>query len=335
MKTRIVSLVIGCLFMAATSWAQDYTFRVMANKGANKANGQALMIGSKVKDGKIEIANDGYLGLAHSSGKTFELKQAGSYDVAKLDAKVKSSGNGSAASRYLNFVADELTQKNDSDAMARRYRHMSKTGSASRALPNENFTLFIFKPVEYESKDTENKKKNNSYIGDYAALQWMVYEESNNYSPEKVTGNYKVVVMDFSEKELFTIETSDMMVLIDLKDERLSGNSNFLFKVVDAKNGDIVSEKRPVKRMRGEQANELKAELAEMPQDETAIAALVRAKFFEDKGLLNDAMAAYTQAVMLAPQVETYQQMREEFMVRARMNMETEAEAAAEAAGEK
>lgn len=322
MKTRVTSLVMLLLLWSLTGWAQDYAFRVMANKGANKLNGEALMIGSKIDAGKIEVASGGYLGLAHVSGKTIELKEAGTFEVSKLVTSVNAKGNSSAASRYMNFVVDELTKKEDGDALARRYRHMSKTGSASRALGDANKKIRLLIPAPYKSSDRENKLKNNNYMGNYAAVSWYVNDQLDGFDPQAASGSYKVIVMDMGEQEVFSLMTKEPVALINLNDERLKDMPSFLYKVVDADDKSIASKNHVVIRMNERLTEQYQEEFAQLPQEDTAIASLIRAKFFEDKGLLNDAMAAYTHAVMLAPQVETYKKMRADFLSRAKITKE-------------
>ncbi|MGF1533132.1 MAG: hypothetical protein ACFCUI_05480 [Bernardetiaceae bacterium] len=315
--------LLGCsLFVIG----QDYAFRVMANKGANTLDGQNLMIGSKITTGKITVAADGYLGLAHHTGKTIELKEAGTFEVSKLDKAVADRGNDGAAARYMNFVVEELTQKNDADAMARRYRHMSKTGSAERALGDADKKIRLLIPAPYKSDDKENKNKNDKYLGNYAAVSWYINDALDVFDPGTASGSFHVVVMDLGERELFRIASEGEVVLINLADERLTGQNNFLYKVVDAKNPEIASKEHVVHRANKRAFAAEFEEFAQIPQENTALAALIRAKFFEDKGLLSDAMAAYTQAVVLAPQVQTYQTMRDAFLTRSKITKEADQE---------
>lgn len=323
-QTRLIALTFVLGLWSFAGWAQDYTFRVMASKGMNKANGERIMIGSKVTNGSIEVSEGGYLGLAHKSGKTVELQKAGTYPVSKLAAAVSKKGNTSAASRYMNFVVEELTQKKDADAMARRYRHMSKTGSASRAMDDADKKIRLLIPKEYGREDGADQKKNDTYLGNYAAVSWYLNDELDSFDPSATSGTYEVVVMDMGETPIFTINTSENTALINLNDERLNGKKYFLYKVMDANDKSVVSKEHVVKVMNDRMRKEYAEAFAQLPQEDTAIASLIRAKFFEEKGLLSDAMAAYTQAVMLAPQVQTYKDMRDAFLERAEVTKEAD-----------
>ena len=77
-----LSVIAALLFVGHVAFGQGYTFKVLANKGENKvksgADWKALKTGASLVDtDELEVSDNAYLGLVHSSGKTLELKSAG------------------------------------------------------------------------------------------------------------------------------------------------------------------------------------------------------------------------------------------------------------------
>ncbi|HKZ37794.1 MAG TPA: hypothetical protein VJ184_09100, partial [Chryseolinea sp.] len=105
MKTRTLTL----FFALVTSFtiAQDYAFKVLANKGANevKSGNDWLPIktGASLKSGdELKLSDNSYMGLVHATGKPLELKVAGSYKVSDLSSKM--SGGTSVINKYTDFI---------------------------------------------------------------------------------------------------------------------------------------------------------------------------------------------------------------------------------------
>ena len=79
-----IAFMFALILMTSTVFAQSYTFRVIANKGDNQvkkagaASATALKTGSTLNSGDELIVSEGaYIGLMHSSGKTTEVRSAG------------------------------------------------------------------------------------------------------------------------------------------------------------------------------------------------------------------------------------------------------------------
>ena len=92
MKTTKFSLLFALISSLAS--AQDYAFKVFANKGSNTVKSGAdwapLKTGATLKNGdEFKIVDNAYLGLVYNSGKPLELKQPGNYKVNDLAAKMK------------------------------------------------------------------------------------------------------------------------------------------------------------------------------------------------------------------------------------------------------
>src|SRR6185503_19175493 len=84
MKKGRILLGVGFLLwtLGANAQAQDYAFKVLANKGANEYKSgdswQSIKTGASLKAGdELKVSENSYIGLVHATGKPLELKQAG------------------------------------------------------------------------------------------------------------------------------------------------------------------------------------------------------------------------------------------------------------------
>src|SRR5688572_5081406 len=106
MKTRKLTLIFVFFLISSLVLGQDYTFKVLANKGTNEVksgeNWAPLKTGASLKKGdELKLAANGYVGLVHVQGKPMEVKEAGSYKVDDLAAKV--GGGTSVLNKYTDF----------------------------------------------------------------------------------------------------------------------------------------------------------------------------------------------------------------------------------------
>ena len=80
MKKGRILVLAGMLLTNALAFGQDYTFKVLANKGSNEIKTgdtwQAVKTGASLKTGdEIKITENSYLGLVHATGKPMELSR--------------------------------------------------------------------------------------------------------------------------------------------------------------------------------------------------------------------------------------------------------------------
>jgi hypothetical protein len=107
MKKGRFLLLVGFFAVSNLALAQDYTFRVLANKGANEiksgAAWQPVKTGSTLNvSDEIRISENASVGLVHIKGKPLEVKQPGVYKVADLAAKVQTEA--SVLNKYTDFI---------------------------------------------------------------------------------------------------------------------------------------------------------------------------------------------------------------------------------------
>jgi hypothetical protein len=292
MKSRTL-LGIGFFLFTIAGYSQDYAFKVLANKGANEYKSgdswQALKTGASLKAGdELKVSENAYLGLVHASGKPMELKQAGNYKVADLASKV--SGGTSVLNKYTDFILSS----NSAEAKKNR---LSATGAVHRGAPT---MLNVFLPPP----------QNASIYGKTMVVEW---------EKPKAGGPYVVSLKNIFEEELTKFETPETIIHIDLTDPKLANESAFLVEVMSKADANTKSEGKVVKRLPPADLERVKKAYTEISgdvKDESAFNKFIQAGFYEQQGLLIDALTSYEDAIKMAPDVEDFKQARDEFLLR-------------------
>jgi len=290
------AMALMLLFSVELVSGQGYTFRVLANKGSNKVKkagtGQvvALKTGATLNAGDALVASNGaYIGLMHKSGKTIEVRKAGTMAVSDLEKQVK-TGKSSVASRYAKFVSDKMNEKASGNYRSR----LNATGAVSRAVGDGSLDVMI-------------PDNNNRILGDNTVIRWEAESEG---------ATYVVTVRDISDEVIFTTETTKTSINLDLTAEGMQGQPLYLVTVADKNNPEIVSAQKGIVRV--EEDDELFASLnglkAEVSED-SPLTKLIYASFFEENGLLLDALTKYEEAIQMAPEIEDFQELYENFLI--------------------
>lgn len=283
-------------FCVGASFGQGYTFKVLANKGDNKvksgADWQPLKTGASLQDtDQLIVSDNAYLGLVHSTGKTMELKDPGTHKVSDLVAKINTSGS-SVASKYADFVLSKMSAEG-------KKNRLSATGAVHRG-SNDAITVYMPSSV--------------GVYNDAAIIRWDSLEGENNA--------YVVTLNNMFGDELLTIETNEPNVELDLKSDQLAKENVVLLSVTSKKDESVKSSTHAIKRLPQSDAAKVKASLQELMADvneETALNNYILAGFYEENNLLVDALTSYERAIELAPEVDSYQEAYEEFLLRNRL----------------
>jgi hypothetical protein len=289
MKTILLVLTILCGCFSAQS--QDYTFKVLVNKGKNevKSGGTWLPLkaGSSLKkEDEVKLDNNAYLGLIHATGKPLELKQAGSYKVIDLAAKV-SGGGTSVLNKYTDFILSSNTEKRN---------RLTATGAVHRG--EEGIHVYLPKP---EISVVYNKK---------VAFSW-----------QKGSAPYIVLLKSMFGDDLVRVETSDTTYSIDLSDPKFANEDNILVDVYPKaepgkRQDDPPYVLKKLSKADKERIKSLLHELGGLPNEHSALNKLIMAGFYEQNKLIIDAGTAYLEAIRLAPDVMQYQEDYKTFLLR-------------------
>ena len=295
MKTHKLFLLSTLLAFSTLVSAQDYAFKVLANKGNNEVKSgeawQPLKTGATLRSGdEVRLGSNGYVGLVHQSGKPLEVKETGVHKVSALESKI------GTASSVLHKYTDFILSSNSSDG---KKTNLTATGAVHRAITSKE-------PIHVQLPE----KDHTGIFNKIAVINWTVGD---------VAGPYVVTVRNMFEDVLTQVETQETSLQIDLGDQKYVNESAVLVEVSAKSNPKLVSKQHVIKKLSPAEldkvANAIKAIRKEITE-ETAMDQLYLAGFYEQNSLLIDAIYAYEQARKLEPEVTTFRESYEEFLVR-------------------
>jgi hypothetical protein len=294
MKSTKLTLVLTLLASSSLVFAQDYSFKVLANKGSNEVKSgddwQPLKTGASLKlTDEVKLADNSYIGLVHKTGKPMELKAAGKYKVSELDSKV---GTGSSV---LNKYTDFILSSNSAEAKKNR---LNATGAVHRA--TETASIKVMLPE-------------NQFASVYNNIAIV------NWDNAKVPGPYLVTIKDIFEEQLDTVSTPENTFRFDLSNPKFAKDDAFLIEIASKVDGKQVSKQHMIKKLgpkdKANIAQQLQENMGEL-QDQTAMNKYLLAAFYEQNNLIIDAIASYEEAIKLAPDVSSFKEAYDEFLLR-------------------
>lgn len=288
--TRFLLAITAFIAAISTTTAQDYTFKVLVNKGNNQlktASGWApLKTGSTLQPtDEIKVAENAYVGLVHSSGKPLEVKKAGPYVVANLAKEMKPGQ--SLAVKYADFVLSANTEKNN---------RLSATGSVHRG----GKTIQVALPGAQDS---------GKVFGDSIFLNW-----------NKDAGPYEVMIKNLFGEELKKFVVKDTFLTVNLLDASLAADQKILVEVYPEKNPERKQDPSyMVSKLTGAEKAKLKEKIVSevgAVSRRSAMDLLILGGFFESNKMLIDAQRAYAEACRLAPDVADFKANYADFLIR-------------------
>lgn len=304
---KIVFIGIALVFMVGhNAIGQEYVFKILASKGTNAvrtseagADWQPIRTGASLQEGdELKIVEGAYLGLIHASGKTQEITTAGSYDVSDL-AKNLTAGSTGVAAKYADFVLTKMTEQ-ETDINNNNYgQYLNATGAVERSTSSSKLKLMLNKSTKVYSPEV--------------ILRWAEGDASERY----LITLYNIFDRVIQEKE---IDESSMA--LNFEDEMMQGNHFVKVTVQVVGNDTLVSEPYGIERLSPGRIQAIADEWTELQgqiQEETPLNFIVQAGFFEEKGLFLDALTAYEKAIQLAPDIESFREMYEDFLIRSKL----------------
>jgi len=294
MKTRKLVLFSLLLLSGTLVFGQDYAFKVLISKGSNELKSgdgwQPVKTGASLKPSdELKLADNAYIGLVHATGKPMELKLAGNYKVSDLAAKV--SSNTSVLNKYTDFILSNNSAES-------KKNKLSATGAVHRGA--ESYAIQVLLPE-------------SQYSGVFNNVIDISWEGTS------VQGPFVVTLRNMFEDELVKFETPETRYRVDLTDAKLVKENALLIEVRSKADTKQASKQYMVKRLSpADQDNIRKAQnvIAGEVHEQTAINKLFWAGFYEENHLLIDAMAAYEDAIRLAPDVPFYKEAYDDFLLR-------------------
>lgn len=296
MKRILTLLPLLLLILVTQASSQDYTFKVLVNKGANeyRSNGsswQPLKTGTSLKDtDELRLSDNAYVGLAHVDGKPIEVKKAGDYKVSP-DLTSLVHGSSSVLQKYVDFALSS----NSAEAKKNR---LSATGAVQRAVEHSGIRL------------TLPPNQNSGIFNDVAIINW---------DNTQVKGPYVVTFRNMFDDVLQRVETPEASITLNLTDEPLAAENAILIEVSAKDDPALISEQHLIKRLAPAQHEAVRKELDGILSElegESPLGKLILAGFYEENDLLIDAIAAYEGAIKLAPDVPEFKDAYDEFLLR-------------------
>lgn len=293
MNYQKLTFVTVALLASSIAFGQDYAFKVLANKGSNEFKSgntwQPLKTGASLKESdELKVSENAYIGLVSAKGKPMELKQAGNYKVADLAGKL------TEGTSVLNKYTDFILSSNSAEAKKNR---LSATGAVHRAVEKSAITLVL------------PPNQSSGLFNDKAIIRWT----------SKASGPYVVTFRNMFDDVLHQVETPETSTILDLADKHFATENAILVEVSAKADSKVVSAQYLIKKLTTAQHESVKKLLDEIIgqlNEPTALNKLILAGFYEENNLLIDAITAYEEAVKLAPDVSSYQEDYDEFLIR-------------------
>ena len=323
MKTIIICAIAALFIISSFSYGEEPEFKVLGVKGtvmveSRNKGWKELKAGDGIyKNEKIKIDEASYLGLVHSSGRTIELKNKGTYTVAKLSREAASM-KSSTAQKFAKFVADEIGSGDDILASKNYHRNMETTGAVDRATGgNVNYanTLSGMTGTDLSKYSGLNEtmdflfRSNKEYI--YAKLPRTSYVIDSvltfDWYKNPNVSVYEFKIIDINNNEVYTTKTSDTSVTINLDNAGLKPGINYYWYV---KSGDISSDQNCINRMTERQKEQVREDTEPiketMESGKDAAALMILAAYYEDANIMNRAVDSYREALDIEPGVKGY-----------------------------
>ena len=264
-KLMFTILLIGFSFLGISQY--NYDFMVLGTKGKNYLDGNEIKVGQVIQASQ-KVVVDEYLGLAHISGKTLEIKIAGSFLVSDLSKNI--DGDENIFHRYASFVISELKQEKPTN----KYANKGKTGAVYRAVKN--------KPIQFMLPE-----KSFVYPQDNISISWK------SIIPSK---SYKFRVLDMMNNILYETVVSDTIVNVNLNDIDINSKINVIYEVESLDSINIISPRQMISKIGKDTKKAIKNDLKNISSD-TAMDYINRAIIFEEYALFPNALDCYVKAL--------------------------------------
>jgi hypothetical protein len=292
MKKGTLALAIVVLLAPLGLYGQ-YAFKVLANKGGNEFKSadawQPIKTGAVLKDtDEIKLLENSYLGLVSSTGKALEIRTAGIHKVAALTEQLK--GGTTVLQKYTDFILSS----NSPEAKKNR---LSATGAVHRG---ETLPIHLLLP----------ENQHAALFNNTAVISW---------ENTKVAGPYVLTVMNMFDEPLDQIVTPETSYMVNFSNPKYVNQSALIVQVGSKTDKQEVSKAHLIKRLSPSEQENIRKSLDEISSElnePTALNKLIMAGFYEENRLLIDAITAYEEAIKLAPDVPSYQEAFDEFLLR-------------------
>lgn len=287
MKQFVAFLVLILIVGVHGVQAQTYAFKVLVSKGKSEiktaTEWEPLKTGTSLQPSdEIRVSQNSYLGLMPAAGQPIEVREAKIYKVSDLAKKVPRGGT--ALNKYTDFILSKEEDKRGK---------LAATGAVTRGIKG---LVMLYLPEQDQSL----------LYGDHAVIQWF---------SEDVDAPYEVIFTSMMGEELGRYTTDKTWISVAVDEGKFKGESNLMVKVIAKNKPGQGSKDYFIKKLKGKD-RAIYDEKFKDAKTGSALDHYVMAGAYEENLLLIDALNAYHEAAVLAPDVELYNDAYEEFVKR-------------------
>lgn len=286
---------LSALLLGAGLQAQSY--RLMAVSGtvevaAGSAWRRATTGSTLTSNDQLRISSGGYASVFVNNQRAVELKSPGIYKMSFLTA---SGAPSTTAQKYLNYVVNRSTSNQLGS-------NMSNLGAVERSMAPSPLSPHGVMPGGSEIEP--------AYIAtEQLKLTWR---------PQSGATGYVVTISDALDgKEVFQRAVKDTLLTVTLESAGLQSDVLYEWQLSSSTMPGLKSVKLPFIVLDAEQRKKIQAEAKALRAEvggTSAVAYLVLANFYQEKGVVDQAMDHYESAIALAPGVKEYRKMYAEFL---------------------
>jgi hypothetical protein len=306
MKKLQISMIACLLVLALTAslMAQGYEFKVMASKGKsevqkeNSTNWADLKVGTQLgsKD-KIKLTANTYLSLIHKSGKTIELKNAGTYSVAELSTGL-SSNQANVSKRFSDYLMAELSSSED--LMSSKKGDKKTTGSVERSMNTQPF-------VDRNALQLNSPRKIN-LLSNVFTFRWNEFENAKEY---------EFTLTDRFDKPVFTKTVIGNSFTLNADEMKLDKDTYYFWRVKAKGNDKSKSDDACFLVLSNEKVKAIKDTVETIRKevgDDNATSKMILAAYYEQNFLVEEALKSFKEAVAMAPEIDQYKNLYKRFL---------------------
>lgn len=314
------------LCFTTTTFAQSPTVRVMTARSTSFSNDGAewksLRCGVQLQPtDQLKVETGGMAILVHSSGKTIEVKNPGTFSVSSLAGKAQ-SGSG-VAGKFAGYVMDELTKGDKKDA--RFQQNMMFTGATSKmsnstnklCLDSPNFTNVLGGKVTLAWKFCDDTPKFGSMTGSQSKA------DNTTDATSSAAGSTAVIltITDSLDNPVLT-ETVDATTY-SLDTKTLEKGKLYKWKVQLKSKPRINVSDNSFRVLSDKESKQIESESTTIRKelgDSSAWSDIVTASYYEQNEIYSLALVKYKAALKREPSVPEYQQLYAKCLERAGMS---------------
>ncbi|MCX6149252.1 MAG: hypothetical protein NTX22_01865 [Ignavibacteriales bacterium] len=280
---------------SSNSYCQEYIFKIVAaTKNVQiKTNGSGdwsqLKTGDKLfTDDIIQLKNNEYVGLAHVSGATLELRNAGIFKVN--DLKMYLAGkNSSVLKKFSDFLISEIiTTRNE--------KKSDDHGAVFRERANYLEVDFPKSTFVFDSLTT---------------FKWYKHENQNFYV-------FKL--MNPAGITVYMQKVTDTTLAVNFKNLNLDKDTCYFWSIYLQDEEPISSDTSCIKIMNRQKSKVYLSEMKSLKDDtaftKNSLQNILLAKYCEEKELNYEAFRYYENALQSAGNVQEYKDLFTQFLFR-------------------